>query len=55
MVRHLSKKKWLKDLKKVDERFDKTDKRIDKLGIQLAELEEDAPTIEEFGDLKKES
>ena len=27
-------------------RFDKTDKRIDKLGLQLARLEDDSPTIE---------
>ena len=39
--------------KGVNERFDKTDKRIDKLGLQIANLEDDAPTVEEFGCLKK--
>jgi len=39
--------------KSVDLRFDKTDKRIDKLGLQLANLEDDAPTTEEFEGLEK--
>ena len=56
--------------KKVDQRFDKTEKRltkrIDKLGLQIASLEDDlpaiaalqrwpagAPTIEEFDNLEK--
>lgn len=39
--------------KNVDLRFDGIDKRIDKLGLQLANLEEDAPTIEEFEGLEK--
>lgn len=39
--------------KNVKKRFDKVDKRIDKLGLQLAELADDAPTIEEHDDLEK--
>ena len=39
--------------KNVDTHFDETDKRIDKLGMQLADLEDDAPTIEEFDNLEK--
>lgn len=39
--------------KNVNIRFDKTDERIDKLGLQLANLEDDAPTIEEFDGLEK--
>ena len=47
------------DLKvdKLDEKLDKVEKnltsRIDKLGRQLAYLEDDAPTREEHGQLKK--
>jgi len=49
-----SMRKEMRDgFKKVNKRFDKTDKRIDKLGTQLADLEDDAPTIEEFDDLKR--
>ena len=40
-------------LKEVSKRFDETDKRINKLGIQLAELEDDAPTMEEHEDLER--
>ncbi|MEK7061421.1 MAG: hypothetical protein AAB954_02050 [Patescibacteria group bacterium] len=39
--------------KKVDDGFQKTTVRIDKLGVQLAELSDDAPTIEEFDNLEK--
>ena len=39
--------------KGVNKRFDATDKRIDILGLQLARLEDDAPTIEEFDNLEK--
>lgn len=39
--------------KKVDDGFQKTTIRIDKLGMQLAELEDDAPTMEEFEDLEQ--
>ncbi len=46
-------KKVDKGFKGVDVRFDETNKRIDKLGMQLANLEDDAPTIEEFDDLEK--
>lgn len=46
-------KKVDKGFKNVDMRFDETNKRIDKLGMQLASLEDDAPTIEEFDDLEK--
>lgn len=30
--------------------FKKVDERIDKLGFQIANLEDDAPTVEEFDD-----
>lgn len=39
--------------KEVNKRFDGTDKRINTLGLQLARLEDDSPTIEEFDKLKK--
>lgn len=39
--------------KKVDKRFDVVDKRIDNLGLQLARLEDDSPTLEEFDDHEK--
>jgi hypothetical protein len=39
--------------KSVDLRFDGVDKRIDKLGLQIASLEDDAPTMEEFEGLEK--
>ncbi|KKQ40769.1 MAG: hypothetical protein US60_C0053G0006 [Microgenomates group bacterium GW2011_GWC1_37_8] len=43
--------------KEVNQRIDRTEKnltiRIDKLGLQLANLEDDAPTIEEFDNLEK--
>ncbi|OGM26895.1 hypothetical protein A2962_04495 [Candidatus Woesebacteria bacterium RIFCSPLOWO2_01_FULL_39_61] len=43
--------------KKVYRRFDKTEKnltkRIDKIGLQIANLEDDSPTIEEFDGLEK--
>ena len=46
-----------KDLKRVEknlgDKIDTNGKRIDKLGMQLANLEDDAPTIEEFDDLEK--
>lgn len=45
-----------KDIKEVKEEAKKTEERligrIDKLGIQLAELSDDAPTIEEFDNLE---
>lgn len=37
----------------VYKRFDKVDKRIDNLGEQIAQLEDDAPTIKEFDGLAK--
>ena len=40
--------------KEVNKRFDQADKRIDKLGLQLARLEDDAPTIEEFDQLENQ-
>jgi len=48
-----------KDMKSMEERlnekmdagFEKVNSRIDKLGFQLAELEDDAPTREEFDEL----
>ena len=46
--------------KKVDKGFtgvnghiDEINKRLDKLGLQLANLEDDAPTIEEFEKLEQ--
>lgn len=46
-----------KDIKEVKEEAKKTEGRltgrIDKLGMQLASLEDDAPTIEEFDDMEK--
>lgn len=45
------------DIKEVKEELKKTDikltKRIDKLGLDLAALSDDAPTIEEFDNLDK--
>lgn len=47
-----------KDINVVKEEAKNTEERlterIDKLGIQLARLEDDAPTVEEFKDLKHE-
>lgn len=37
--------------KEVFARFDKMDKRIDNLGMQLANLEDDAPTNEAFDEV----
>ena len=46
-----------KGFKDVNQRIGDTEKRltdrIDKLGLQLAELSDDAPTIEEFDKLEK--
>ena len=39
--------------KDVNKRFDETDKRIDKIGLQVANLEDDTPTIEEYSTLGK--
>lgn len=39
--------------KETTRRFDKTDERIDKLGLQLANLEDDAPTVAAFDNLEK--
>ena len=45
------------DIKRIEGRLDKTEERlverIDKLGLQIANLEDDAPTIEEFEKLEK--
>jgi len=45
------------DIKEVKENLKKTEnkltKRIDKIGFELAELTDDAPTIEEFDKLEK--
>lgn len=38
---------------KIDDVDEKLTKRIDKLGLQIANLEDDAPTIEEFDKLEK--
>ena len=45
-------KKVDKGFKGVDVRFNETNKRIDKLGRQLANLEDDAPTVEGFNSLE---
>ena len=37
--------------KNLGEKIDKTNHRIDVLGSELAELQDDAPTMEEFEDL----
>ncbi len=37
----------------VYKRFDRVDERIDKLGLKIANLEDDAPTNEEFEHLTK--
>ena len=51
------KKEMREGFKKVDDRFESLDskltKRIDKLGLQIANLEDDAPTIGEFEGLEK--
>lgn len=39
--------------KELKDRFNKTDERIDKIGLQIANLEDDAPTDTEFESLKK--
>ena len=41
------------DVKRVEVKVDKNGKRIDKVGLQIAYLEDDAPTREEFDDLEK--
>lgn len=45
------------DIRRVEDKLSQTEKRlaerIDKLGIQLAELSDDAPTIDEFDKLEK--
>ncbi len=38
---------------RVDKRLDEVSERIDKLGLQIASLEDDAPTVEEFDALEK--
>lgn len=39
--------------KKIDEVEKNLTKRIDKIGLQLANLEDDAPTLDEFNNLEK--
>lgn len=46
-------KKMNDGFKNVKTEFEKVNGRIDKLGLQLANLEDDAPTIEEFDKLEK--
>lgn len=36
------------DIKRVEKKVEENGQRIDKLGMQIANLEDDAPTIEEF-------
>ncbi len=42
-----------KDVLRVEKKVDKNGKRLDRLGLELAELSDDAPTIEEFDKLEK--
>lgn len=42
-----------KDIKEVKEEVKKNGARIDTLGLQIARLEDDSPTIEEFDKLEK--
>lgn len=39
--------------KKVDRGFKTLSRRMDNLGLQLANLEDDSPTIDEFDELEK--
>lgn len=39
--------------KKIDGVEERLTKRIDKIGLQVASLEDDTPTVEEFGKLEK--
>lgn len=39
--------------KETKEGFEKLTKRVDKIGLQVANLEDDVPTIEEHDELKK--
>ena len=41
------------EVKENTEGIEKNEKRIDKLGIQLSELSDDSPTIEEFDGFEK--
>ncbi|OGM02497.1 hypothetical protein A2115_00745 [Candidatus Woesebacteria bacterium GWA1_41_8] len=41
------------DIKRVEEKVEDNGTRIDKLGLQIASLEDDAPTIGEFDNLDK--
>ena len=41
------------DLKRVEKKVEENGTRIDKLGMQIASLEDDAPTISEFDGLEK--
>ncbi|MEK7526097.1 MAG: hypothetical protein AAB546_01310 [Patescibacteria group bacterium] len=41
------------DIKRVEEKVEENGARIDKLGLQIASLEDDSPTIEEFDNLEK--
>lgn len=41
------------NVKEISLHQDKTDQRIDNLGLQIAALEDDAPTVAEFDGLEK--
>lgn len=41
------------DLKRVEKKVEDNGDRIDKLGLQIPNLEDDSPTIEEFDGLEK--
>ncbi|MEK7188856.1 MAG: hypothetical protein AAB685_03325 [Patescibacteria group bacterium] len=41
------------DIKEVKVEVKKNGERIDKIGLQLANLEDDSPTVDEFDDLEK--
>jgi len=42
-----------RDVLRVARKVDKNGKRLDKLGMDLTQLSDDAPTIEEFDDLRQ--
>jgi polyhydroxyalkanoate synthesis regulator phasin len=39
--------------KETKEGFEKLTKRVDKIGLQVARLEDNAPTVEEFDELER--
>jgi len=41
------------DIKRVEKKVEENGSRIDKLGLQIASLEDDSPTVEEFDNLDR--